>query len=58
MHRSVTLMILSICREDVSKAVSKMDRKSVEHAVAAIRKRLDKHFLASAEVAVSVCCML
>ena len=40
-------------REDVSKAVTKMDRKHVEHAVTAIRKRLDKHFHASADVAVS-----
>jgi hypothetical protein len=40
-------------REDVSKAVSKMDRKHLEHAVTAIRKRLDKHFHASADVAVS-----
>lgn len=32
-----------------------MDKKEVEHAVSAIRKRLDKHFLASAEMAVSDC---
>ena len=36
----------------MSKAVSKMDRKNVESAVNAVRKRLDKHFLTTAEVAV------
>mmetsp|Transcript_472 Transcript_472/g.832 ORF Transcript_472/g.832 Transcript_472/m.832 type:complete len:1029 (-) Transcript_472:383-3469(-) len=42
---------LYIRREDVSKAVSKMDKKHVEQAITAIRKRLDKHFHASADVA-------
>ncbi len=31
--------------DEISKAVSKMDLKSVENALGGIRKRLDKHFL-------------
>jgi hypothetical protein len=31
-------------REEVSRAVSKMDKKTIEGSISVMRKRLDKHF--------------
>ena len=39
-------------RDEVSRAVAKMDVRTIESSIVAIRKRLDKHFMGFAEVSV------
>lgn len=47
-------MLCCLCaREDVAKAVSKMDLKSIEVAGTATKRRLEKHFIVGVESVVS-----
>jgi hypothetical protein len=39
--------------DEVNRAVSKMDKRTIETSISAIRKRLDKHYQGFAEASVS-----
>jgi hypothetical protein len=41
-----------LCRDEVSRAVSMMDKKTVEVSVISLKKRLEKHFNGFPEVSV------
>ena len=47
------ILICRICRDEVSRGVAKMDKRTVETSIIAARKRLDKHFVGFAEISVS-----